>query len=127
MRLQIVTQKDEILPYLRDESNWTGSAEGISFPQSEDEIREALLFHAQRQTPITVQGARTGITGGAVPHGGQVINLSRCNRALGMAWDEGKQCFLLTVQPGMLFSQVQKGLADKAFNTEGWSRSPAWI
>jgi len=122
MRLQIVTQKDEILPYLRDESNWTGSAEGISFPQSEDEIREALLFHAQRHTPITVQGARTGITGGAVPHGGQVINLSRCNRALGMAWDEGKQRFLLTVQPGMLFSQVQKGLADKAFNTEGWSR-----
>ncbi len=121
MRLQVQTHTDEIQPYLADESSSTGSAEGISFPESEAEIREALQFCRQHGAPITVQGARTGITGGAVPSGGQVINLSRCSRALGMAWDETHQRFLLTVQPGMLFSQVQKGLAEKEFNTEGWS------
>jgi len=121
MRLQLHTNPGEIQPFLTDESSSTGSAEGISFPQSEAEIWEVLQFCRQHGAPITVQGARTGITGGAVPSGGQVINLSRCSRALGMAWDEPKQRFLLTVQPGMLFSQVQKGLAEKEFNTEGWN------
>ncbi len=122
MRLNVVTTPEDIQPYLRDESSWTGAAESVSFPQSEDEIREALRVYSQKGAPITIQGARTGITGAAVPVGGHVINLSRFSRALGMRWDDADNRFLLTVQPGMLFSQVQKGLADKEFNTQGWSR-----
>jgi len=121
MRLQLHTNPGEIQPFLTDESSSTGSAEGISFPQSEAEIREALHVCRESGAPITVQGARTGITGGAVPSGGQLINLSRCSRALGMAWNDVNQRFSLTVQPGMLFSQVQKGLAEKEFNTQGWN------
>jgi len=121
MRLQLHTQADEIQPFLTDESSAAGRAEGIFFPQNEEEIREALKFCRENRKPVTIQGARTGITGGAVPSGGLLINLSRCSRALRMGWDEESQRFTLTVQPGMLFSQVQKGLADKEFNTERWS------
>ncbi|MEL7646120.1 MAG: FAD-binding oxidoreductase [Anaerolineaceae bacterium] len=121
MRLQPHTHADEIQPFLTDESSAAGQAEGMFFPQNEEEIREALQFCRENNAPVTVQGARTGITGGAVPSGGQVINLSRCSRALGMSWEEDTQRFSLTVQPGMLFSQIQKGLAEKEFNTGGWS------
>jgi len=121
MGLQQHTNPEEILPFLTDESSSTGTADGICFPQDEAEIREALRACRKSGAPLTIQGARTGITGGAVPSGGQVINLSRCSRALGMGWDETSRRFTLTVQPGMLFSQVQKGLAEKEFNTEGWS------
>ena len=121
MRPEPNSNPDAIQPFLSDESSSTGCAEGIFFPQNEAEIREALRFCRQTGAPVTIQGARTGITGGAVPSGGQIINLSRCNRALGMGWDEPNQRFTLTVQPGMLFSQTQKALAERDFDTAGWS------
>ncbi len=91
MRPEPNSNPDAIQPFLSDESSSTGCAEGIFFPQNEAEIREALRFCRQTGAPVTIQGARTGITGGAVPSGGQIINLSRCNRALGMGWDEPNQ------------------------------------
>ena len=68
--------------YLRDESRLIGRAESISFPASEAEVREVLRATAEAGIPVTVQGGRTGITGGAVPHGGHVLNLGRMDRIL---------------------------------------------
>ena len=59
--------------YRRDESRAQGNAETISFPTSEDEVRAILReLHAVR-TPVTVQGARTGLAAGAVPAGHGVL------------------------------------------------------
>ena len=80
----IVSCTDEFEEYLRDESRSVGSAESIVFPESEADVRDAL--HALHATgvPVTVQGARSGLAAGAVPHGGCVLNTSRMNRVLGM-------------------------------------------
>ncbi|MFR3877191.1 MAG: hypothetical protein ACLTYW_02555 [Collinsella sp.] len=44
---------------------------------SEDEVRAILRqLHAERVS-VTVQGARTGLAAGAVPHGGHILNTSR--------------------------------------------------
>lgn len=67
----------EFEEYLRDESRSVGSAQTISFPTCEDEIRSVLRELYPTGTPITVQGSRTGLAGGAVPAGGHVMNLSR--------------------------------------------------
>ena len=56
-----------------------------------------------------MQGARTGIAGGAVPLGGHVMSLSRMNRILGMREDGGE--FILGVQPGVLLQEVDGFLA----------------
>jgi len=70
MPAQILTNAEFIQPYLSDESKITGQAESISFPESEAEILDILrTVHAAGKT-LTVQGARTGITGGAVPSAG---------------------------------------------------------
>lgn len=65
--------------YLRDESRRTGNADGIAFPRNESEVLEALTEARAARMPITTQGARTGIAGGAVPAGGLVLNLARMN------------------------------------------------
>lgn len=65
--------------YLRDESRRIGHAEAISFPSCEAEIAEALSWARHAACPVTLQGSRTGITGGAVPAGGLILNLSRMN------------------------------------------------
>ena len=44
-----------------------------------------------RGTPVTVQGARTGLAAGAVPHGGHVMSLTRMNRYLGMRRGGGRR------------------------------------
>ena len=68
--------------YLRDESRRTGTADRIAFPRTEAEVLAALAEARAHKMPITTQGARTGVTGGAVPEGGLVLNLSHMDKIL---------------------------------------------
>ena len=61
---------------LADESRLTGSAEGIFFPKTSEEAAQAVCITAENHEKLTLQGARTGLSGGAVPNGGMVLNLS---------------------------------------------------
>ena len=112
----------EYLEYLRDESRLVGEAESISFPYNEEQVVEIMTFLAQREIPVTIQSGRTGISGGAVPKGGHVLNLSRMNGFLGLDYDHEGDRFLLRVQPGVLLSQLNEAVAKKEFATQGWSR-----
>lgn len=65
--------------YLSDESRKTGEAEEIFFPTTREEVLDAVAC----DIPITIQGARTGLDGRAVPHGGRIVNLSRLKGIIG--------------------------------------------
>lgn len=106
--------------FLRDESRSTGYAESISFPKSEGEIIKILSELAKSREPVTMQGARTGITAGAVPFGGHVLNLGGMNKITGLSYDERQKCFLLRVQPGVLLTDIKKALEIKEFDTGSW-------
>ena len=115
--------------YRKDESRSVGEASSISFPTSEAEVRAILAHFAanEPQTPITVQGGRTGLAAGAVPHGGHVLNLTKMNRPLGLR-QAGDGTFYLRVQPGVVLSQLRKDLEDKNMSTVGWDAASldAW-
>ena len=53
---------------------------------------------------MTVQGARTGIAGGAVPLAGHLMSLARMNRILGTRGEGGEST--LVVQPGVLLQDL---------------------
>lgn len=113
---------DELEEYGRDESRTSGEASSISFPTTEDEARAILKkLHAER-VPVTVQGARTGLAAGAVPHGGHILNTSRMNRYLGIRRDEQGR-FLLRVAPGVVLSELRKQLGKKVLPTAGWDQA----
>jgi len=38
-----------------------------------------------------------------------------------MGWDAERKCFSLSVQPGMQLNQLKKAIAEKSFDTTGWS------
>lgn len=59
--------------YLTDSSGYTGHADQIFIPATEAEVSEIL----QLGKPVTVCGSRTGLTGGCVAQGGNVISLER--------------------------------------------------
>ena len=108
--------------YLRDESRRPGTAHSISFPACEDDVRQILRRVCGGGISVTTQGARTGITGGAVPQGGHILNLSRMNRIVGLRHDAGRDLFLISVQPGVVLSELRKNLESKSFETVGWSQ-----
>lgn len=116
-------QQDLIRPiadteYLRDESKKVGFAESISFPETEEEVRQIMTQMHASGTPVTVQGSRTGLAAAAVPFGGHVMNLSRMGRVLGMRQENDR--FFLRVQPGVILQQLNKSIAGKVFDSRAW-------
>jgi len=107
--------------YLKDESRTSGKAETISFPENEKQVQAIVKTLLEQKKPITVQGSRTGIVGGAVPVCGHILNLSKMTRVTGLELDqEGK--FLIRVQPGMCLSELDQQLYKKDFYCDGWDK-----
>jgi len=100
MVVEIKELGEDFADYLRDESRRVGHAEKIVFPQSTQEVCEVLKQHDR----ITIQGGRTGITGGCVPDGGLVLNLSRMNRIGKISGNR------MVVQSGALLSTVRAAI-----------------
>lgn len=118
-KARTVSVQPDYEEYLRDESRRVGRAESIAFPRTEAEVREILADVRRAGVPATVQGARTGITAGAVPEGGCILNLSRMNRITGMRRDGGR--FFVSVQPGVLLTDLRAAVASGDVDTAGWS------
>ncbi|KDR95725.1 D-lactate dehydrogenase (cytochrome) [Peptoclostridium litorale DSM 5388] len=109
--------------FLRDESRITGRADSISFPKNEKQVQEIMYAMHNQGIPVTVQGARTGIAGGAVPDGGHIMNLTRMNNITGMRYDSENGRFYISVQPGMLLSELRETLSKKSFDTSLWDET----
>ena len=112
--------EQEYPDYLRDESRRRGRADGLCFARTEEELRQ-VLAECQPLRPLTTQGARTGVAGGAVPEGGYVVNFSRMNRMTALRYEPGLDEFFLTVQPGVVLSQLRAALSTGEFDAAGWS------
>ncbi|MFZ4396399.1 MAG: FAD-binding oxidoreductase [Kiritimatiellia bacterium] len=107
---------------LRDESRRTGTAEGIAFPATVEEVCDLLRLAAKQERPVTIQGARTGITAGAVPDGGVVLSLTRLDRILGVSLaTDGRAC--VRVQPGVTLTAVRAFLDGASIDTSNWSEA----
>ncbi|MDD5676919.1 MAG: FAD-binding oxidoreductase [Kiritimatiellae bacterium] len=104
--------------YLTDESRLGGRAERIFFPRTELELVALLRAADQAKATVTLSGARTGITGGAVPEGGWLVSLDKMNRLLGLRRDAGQNHFCLRCQPGVTLEALDKALEKKTFPDE---------
>lgn len=111
----------EYAKYFTDESGREGTADALVVSRSSEETAAAVRFARQRGWAITVSGARTGITAGAVPEGGLVISLARMDRILGLRQlDDGT--FTVRCQAGVPLTELQESLRRKSFqNTSGWT------
>ncbi|MCK5115002.1 MAG: FAD-binding oxidoreductase [Candidatus Aegiribacteria sp.] len=62
---------------LQDESNLSGAwCEAAAWPENTDEARDYIRKCSKTGIKLTVSGALTGIAGGALPEGGEVISAS---------------------------------------------------
>lgn len=66
--------------YLVDASGFEGRADRLFVPATEAELLEIVRDATRDAIPITISGARTGLTGGAIPQGGWLISLEKFQR-----------------------------------------------
>lgn len=89
---------------LEDASGFRGEADRLIAPASESELLEILAEANRSTTPITVVGARTGLTGGSMPQCGWAISMEKFRRLDVCA---GRA----VVGPGILLDELQMAAA----------------
>jgi D-lactate dehydrogenase (cytochrome) len=107
--------------YFHDESRLNGSADYIVFP--EDTIQAAAAFRraSREKIPLTIQGSRTGLVGGAVPSGGLILSAEKMNRALGFSDGDVP---VLRVQAGMSLDAIA-GFLLRGLPPDDWDAETA--
>jgi len=65
-----------IRAYESDASQITGQASQVIIPETLNELQEAIKLNSR----ITIRGGGTGLSGGAVPNGGIIIDMSKLNK-----------------------------------------------
>jgi glycolate oxidase len=82
----------------------------VLIPKNEQEISEILKHCNQEQYPVTVRGAGTGLSGGALPiYGGVLLSMERFNSIL----EIDERNFQATVEPGVITQVFQEAVAEK--------------
>lgn len=99
---------------LSDESKLSGRAENRIVPLDENELRGALIYLNNRSLPANIVAMRTGVCGGAVPQGGDVIELTNLTGITGVGKDD--RGFYIRVRPCTTLddidAQLLSGLTD---------------
>lgn len=107
----IFLDKESIQKYSRDET------EDLSFlpeivlkPMSVEEISQILAYCNQHKIPVTPSGARTGLSGGALPiNGGVALSTEKLNRIL----EIDEKNLQATVEPGVINQVFQETVKEK--------------
>lgn len=115
---EIIAQQYTV--YLTDESRIDGGhADWLFFPTTEQDVVAIMKKMAETNTPITIEGARTGIVGGAVPIiGGAIISMERMNKIKGLGYDEQVQKWFIRLEPGVTLNELKAILKQKKIDDD---------
>lgn len=102
---EFIAAAPSYLSYFHDESRLEGRADYIAFPEDTGQAAALIRRAAAEKIRLAIQGARTGISGGAVPNGGFILSSERMSRPLGFSPGHGNVPSL-RVQGGMSFEAM---------------------
>jgi glycolate oxidase len=105
------TDKENIEKYGHDHTeDLIFNAAIVLRPGTVEEISEILAFCNQNNIPVTPSGARTGLSGGALPiYGGVLLSMERFSKILFI--DENN--LQVTTEPGVITEELQNAVAEK--------------
>jgi glycolate oxidase len=82
----------------------------VAVPSNTEEVSEITALCNKHRIPLTVQGARSGLTGSALTiHGGIALSMERFDKIL----DIDERNYQVTVEPGVITEHLQNVLQDK--------------
>jgi glycolate oxidase len=89
-----------------DASGEKGSASVIVWPEEDKQIHSLLQFVKRKNRPITIRGAGTGLSGGCVPEGTILVDMSRMNKIVEVNVQEKTA----VVEPGVIVQNLNDAL-----------------
>ena len=100
----------QIAHYSHDETeDLTYPPEVVLKPKNTVEVSQIMTHCYQEYIPITPQGARTGLSGGALPlFGGVALSMERFNRIIEIDQKNSQ----VTVEPGVITQVLQEAVAE---------------
>lgn len=102
---------DLMANYAHDETeDLVFSPEIVLIPESVEQVSEILSYCNQQKIAVTPQGARTGLSGGALPlYGGVALSTEKFNRIIEIDINNGQ----VTVEPAVITQVLQEAVAAK--------------
>lgn len=104
--IETLTDAQSLLHYGRDWTRfWTPAPERVVFPRSTDDVVALVRWAGSSDRRLVPSGGRTGLSGGAVAPGGEVVvSLEKMRRQIELDAVEPS----LTVEAGMPVGEVQR-------------------
>ena len=101
--------------YLRDESRLSpgGCINSIYFPADTGQLASVLINSRLHNIPVTVSGARTGISGGSVPMSGSLVSLEKMDGISGIGYDRAVSKWYLELAPCTALSSINELIIKK--------------
>lgn len=102
---------EDLLKYSHDETEDIRILPGIVLkPESTNEVSQILAYCNKHHLPITPSGARTGLSGGAIPvKGGVALSMEKFNHIISI--DENN--FQVITEPGVITQVLQEEVKKK--------------
>lgn len=91
-------------PYTIDECKIRGAADRVFIPDTEDELRSELVRCNDSKIGVTINAMRTGLCGGGVPDGGEVVSLERLDGIIGIGRTDDS--YFVRTQPCVTVSRL---------------------
>jgi glycolate oxidase len=104
---QIVTDKEGMAHYCYDATEMRFMPDVVFLPFTTQEVSKIMKLSYDLEIPLTPQGGRTGLSGGALPvEAGVVLSLLRMNKVL----EIDKKNMQVVVEPGLISADLQATL-----------------
>jgi glycolate oxidase len=108
--LPVLTEKEKLSNYSHDQTEDLVYYPGIVvFPTATKEIANLMAYCNERNIPVTPVGARTGLSGGALPlYGGVMISTEKLNKILSIDTNN----LQVHTQPGVITYELQQAVKE---------------
>ena len=119
----VLTEEEKIEAYSHDETpaeEYGHMPEVVLTPNSAEEISKIMKLANRELIPVTPSGARSGLSGGAIPdHGGIVISIENMDEVVEIDYDN----LMMVLEPGVITNSVNEMLEDSGLFFAGYPMS----
>ncbi len=110
----IIPKGDPRIESYRRDAVMSGSPDTVIRPRDWREVKDILLECGNKNTPVTVCGARTSMTGSSVAMEGLLVTTDRFNKILDIGIKDGKP--YAVVEPAVIAKDLQKAVEENGFH-----------
>ena len=119
----VMTEIEKIEAYSHDETpaeQYGHMPEVVLTPNTAEEIAAVMKLANRELIPVTPSGARSGLSGGAIPdHGGIVVSVENMDEVIEIDYDN----LMMVLEPGVIMNSVNEMLEESGLFFAGYPMS----